>query len=329
MKGFNVKKQLRAIALLPLISVGASAQAATLSVNCGGKSGLTSINAALKALQHSEDSRGPNTINVSGACHENVLIQNLDRLTLNAGNGASITDASYGTREVIDVDNSHGFTLQGFTVTSTCPSGCTGPDAISCYNGADCVLIQNTVGGAGPDGSGVGVYALSRVRVVGGIVQTNGTGLFATDSGEMEVLGVSVQSNGLGVVLLRGASLLVRASADHVTPSVISNNQNQGIYATDGSTITVSGPSNVSNNLADGIQLDLGARLVLALGPGEVVVSGNGGSGVELGDLAIARFTSSAHVTGNRPPDVACNAPTAITRFARTNIGGGTTSCAN
>jgi Right handed beta helix region len=310
-----------------LLLLGSTAQAATLSVNCGGKYGLTTINAALNALQHSEESHGPSTINVSGACHENILIQNLDRLTLNAVNGASITDASFGTSEVIDVDNSHGFTLQGFTITSTCPSGCTSPDAISCYNGADCLLIQNTISGASPNGSGVGVYALSRVRVVRGIVQNNGVGLFATDSGEMLALGVTVQGNGGGVVLNRGANILVRA--DHVTPSVIANNQSQGIYATDGSTITVAGPSNVLNNAADGIQLDLGAKLVLATFYGPVSVTGNGGSGVELGDLAIARFTTSAHVTGNGQPDVACNAPTAVTRFAKTNIGGGTTNCAN
>ena len=54
----------------------------------------------------------------------------MDRLTLNAINGASITDASNGTHEVIDVVNSHSFTLTGFTITTTCPSNCqTGPGA--------------------------------------------------------------------------------------------------------------------------------------------------------------------------------------------------------
>src|SRR5438876_493400 len=73
MQAFNFKKQLCAIALLLLSSVGASVQAATLSVHCGATSGLTSINAAFKALQSFESER-PNTINVSGACHENVVI---------------------------------------------------------------------------------------------------------------------------------------------------------------------------------------------------------------------------------------------------------------
>src|SRR5437667_12849137 len=105
MQAFNFKKQLCAIALLLLSSVGASVQAATLSVHCGATSGLTSINAAFKALQSFESER-PNTINVSGACHENVVIQSMDRLTLNAVNGASVTDASGGSLDVILIGDS-------------------------------------------------------------------------------------------------------------------------------------------------------------------------------------------------------------------------------
>jgi hypothetical protein len=55
---------------LLLMSTG-TVNAATLYVNCAGKTGLTSIGAALKALQYSEG-HGPSTINVSGACHENI-----------------------------------------------------------------------------------------------------------------------------------------------------------------------------------------------------------------------------------------------------------------
>jgi hypothetical protein len=329
MQAFNFEKQLCAIALMLLISVGASVQAATLSVNCGGTYGLTSINAALKALQDSEESHGSNAINVSGACHENILIQNMDGLTLNALKGASITDASYGAREVIDVANSHRFTLNGFTITSTCPAGCASPDAISCYYGADCLLIQNTITGAS-DGAGVGVYALSKVRIVGGILHNNGNGLFLSDSGEMLASGVSVRSNGQGVVLIRGASLYIRASDDRLTPSVIANNQAQGIDANDGSTVTVAGPSSIKDNGAEGVLLDLGSKLVLATFYAPVSVTGNVGSGVSLGDLSAARFPGTSQVSGNGQPDIACNSPTAATRRALVAAGGAAhTNCAN
>jgi copper-binding protein NosD len=324
MQAFKFKKQSCVTALLLMMSVGAMAQAATLSVSYGGSSGLTTINAAIKLLQ-SNQSLHPATINVSGACHENILIQNMDGLTLNAVNGASITDASNGTREVIDVANSHGFTLQGFTITSVCPSGCTSPDAISCYNGADCLLIQNTISGAS-GGAGVGVYALSKVRIIGGTLQNNGNGLFLTDSGEMLALGVNIRSNDQGVVVVRGASVLIRA--DNLTPSVIANNGARGIDATE-STVIVAGPSNIMDNGAEGVHLDLSSKLVLATFYGPVSITGNVGSGVSLGDLSVARFQGTSHVIGNGQPDVVCNSATSVTRNAKTNIGAGTTNCTN
>ena len=87
----NIKKSLMASALL--LVLGSAAHATTLYVNCGGKAGLPSIGAALKVLQFPLFS-GPNIINVSGACHENVVIQSIDRLTLTSVNAASISDPS-------------------------------------------------------------------------------------------------------------------------------------------------------------------------------------------------------------------------------------------
>jgi hypothetical protein len=321
---FNFKNNLYISVFLLL--VGSAAQATTLYVNCGAKTGLTTINAAINAVQHSE-AHGPVTINVSGACHENILVQDMDRLTLNALRGASITDASNGTREVIDIANAHGFTLTGFTIATACGAGCTYPDAISCYSGADCLLTQNTISGAGGS-AGVGVYALSRVRIVGGSLHDNAIGLWATDSGEMMVVGVSIQNNGQGAVVRRGANLLIRSGEDNLTPSVIANNTGQGIDVSDGSTVTVAGPSSITDNGAEGVLLDLGSTLVLGTYYGPVSITGNSSSGVRLGDLSVARFAGTSGVTGNGQPDVTCSA-TAVTRRATTGIGGGTTDCAN
>jgi hypothetical protein len=60
-----------------LLLMGTAAQAGTLRVNCAGKGELNSIGAALKLLQNSEF-REPATINVSGACRENLLIRDMD-----------------------------------------------------------------------------------------------------------------------------------------------------------------------------------------------------------------------------------------------------------
>src|SRR5271165_3680484 len=309
-----------------LLSVGSVAQALTLSVNCGSKEGegLTSIGAALKALQGAFGAL-PISINVRGACHENILIQNMDRLTLNAVNGASITDASYGTREVIDVEHSTGFTLNGFTITATCPSTCMngpGADGIDCYQSAECLLINNKISGAG-NGAGIGVYPLSKVIVQGGTVQNNYDGLFTNDSGEMFVMGVTVQNNLCGVFLNHGGSVSIHVGADGVTPSVITNNTQQGIYENMGGTVSVHAPANIANNGADGIYLLLGSKLFVGGGvEGGISITGNAGSGVNLSDVSIAQFAGNAHVTGNAATNIACNAETVVTAGAVAAAGG-------
>lgn len=64
---------IRFLSVAALMTAAAAANTATLHVNCGGNEGLTTIGAAIKILQHSEQS-GPNTINVSGSCKENVVV---------------------------------------------------------------------------------------------------------------------------------------------------------------------------------------------------------------------------------------------------------------
>jgi parallel beta helix pectate lyase-like protein len=313
-----------AFASILLLSFGSVAQALTLSVNCSSKEGINSIGAALKILQSPLFS-GPNTVNVSGACRENILIRNMGRLTLNALDGASITDLSDGTHEVIDVEASAGFTLNGFTITSTCPSSCmngAGADAISCYQGAECLLINNTFSGAG-NGAGIGVYPLSKVIVQGGTVRNNYDGLFTNDSGEMSVMGVTVENNLYGVFLNHGGSVSIHVGVDGVTPSVITNNTRQGIFENLGGSVSVHAPASVTNNGADGIYLALGSKLFVGGGgEGGISITGNAGSGVSLNDVSIAQFAGNAHVTGNATTNIACNATTVVTAGAIAAAGG-------
>jgi len=321
---FKVARYVIASSLL--LSVGTVAQALTLAVNCGSTERLNSIGAALMVLKGPLASL-PNTINVSGACNENILVQNMDRLTLNAVNGASITDASDGTHEVIDVANSAGFTLNGFTITATCPSSCmngAGADAISCYQGAECLLINDTISGAG-NGAGIGVYPLSKVIVQGGTLHNNYFGLFTNDSGEMLVMGVTAQNNLYGVFLNHGGSVSIHVGADGVTPSVITSNTQQGIFTNLGGTVSVHAPANITNNGADGVYLALGSKLFVGGGvggSGGISITGNAGSGVSVNDVSIAQFGSNAHVTGNAATNIACNAATTVTAGAIEAAGG-------
>ena len=117
-----------------LLCMASLAPAATLSVNCGAKVGLTTIDAALKLLQQSEEVRGTNTSNVAGACRRNIRIQRVAALTRNAVSGASITAAFNRARDVSDADHSLSFPRNGSTVSGGC-------DAIGCYYGACCALV--------------------------------------------------------------------------------------------------------------------------------------------------------------------------------------------
>src|SRR5437879_4975241 len=140
MRTFSLTKHLCASALFLLI--GSTAHAVTLSVNCGSTTGLPSINAALKVLQSSEESHGTNTINVSGACHENLSISNADGLTLNAAPGASISDASGGTNFVILIDHSPRVDINGFTING----------AVTCQLISNCRFSGNSFQGSYTNG---------------------------------------------------------------------------------------------------------------------------------------------------------------------------------
>src|SRR5260370_646610 len=150
MQAFTLTKYVCVPALL--LFLGSAAQAATLWVHCGATKGLSSITAALKVLHSSEESPGPSTINVSGACNENIVIQSMDRLTLNAVNGASITDASGGNLDVIQILDSRSVSVNNFTINGSAG----GASGINCLDGSLCRLNANTIQGAA-DGFGVAV----------------------------------------------------------------------------------------------------------------------------------------------------------------------------
>jgi Right handed beta helix region len=255
---FDVRKCLVASALL--LFVGSAAQASTLWVNCGGKGGVNSVGAALKALQFTEP-QGPNVINVSGACHENLLIKNMDLLTIYGSNGASITDASGGTADVVDIRNSR-VTISGMTIDGL---NSINFDTIDCEQLSRCTLTGNTLQG-GADV--VGVYTLASAQIVGGVIQ-NGTsdGIFAL--GDVAAAGVTIQGNPVGVVGRRGArvSLLIADPASDpvhaLTQTTVANNTT-GVLMTQGSEFSCAGCL-VQNNNGDGIHLDVSVGATIQL----------------------------------------------------------------
>jgi len=324
----DIKKHLFASALLLLM--GSAAQAGTLWVNCAAKGGFNSIGAALKVLQYTEP-QGPNVINVLGACHENLLIKNMDLLTISGSNGASLTDASGGAADVVDIRNSRvtiiGMTIDGLNSVNY--------DTIDCEQISQCTLTGNTLQG-GADV--VGVYSLASARIVGGVIQ-NGTsdGIFAF--GDVVAAGVTIQGNPAGVIVRRGARVrlsIADPASDPIratTPTTVANN-GAGVQVTQGAQFTCTGCL-VQDNAGDGINLDVSVAATIQQGllangsTMPVAVTRNSGYGVYVGDLSSA-FFKGASVTGNGQSDISCNSTTAVTRGALVAAGSAArTNCTN
>lgn len=329
MSTFNIKKCLIASGLLLLM--GSAAQASTLWVNCAGKEGLNTIGAALRLLKGVPIAE-PNTISVSGACRENLLINNMDLLTIAGSKGASITDASGGTADVVDIRNSH-VTIVGMTI-----DGLSGVnyDAVDCEQMSQCTLTGNTIQG---DADVVGVYNLSSALIVGGVIQ-NGTsdGIFAL--GDVVAAGVVIQGNPVGIIARNGSRMRVRVADPASDPilAVIATtvaNNGAGILVTQGAELSCTGCI-VENNTGDGIHIDVSAAVTIqpsTSGNGSTippVVMRNSGSGVYVGDLSSATFKGTSTVTGNGQPNISCNSATAVTRSALEAAGAAAnTNCTN
>jgi hypothetical protein len=176
----------RILALFLLMAIGAAgqfAQAATYNVNCDKHE---HIGKALRVLA-SADPHGPNTINVTGVCRGNFVIQGMDRLTLMTRNGASLTDRSGGTLPVVDIEDSQRVTLQGFTING-------GAQGILCSTASLCYLTGNTI--QGPGGFGINVIKGSRAFLESNVIEDWGRGAFIDSGAQVFSSNDVFQSNG-------------------------------------------------------------------------------------------------------------------------------------
>jgi hypothetical protein len=309
MKVFNRKKYISAFGLLLLM--GSTAHATTLYVNCGGKAGLSSIGAALKFL-HGPLASAPNSINVSGACNEDVVIQSIDRLTLTAVTGASINDPSGGNLVTVTIDDSRDVAINGFTING----GAGGADALDCQDGSLCRLSGNTIQGA-VNGYGVGVY-FSQLFLDGGTLRNNANGLGAVNGASANAMNVTIQNNNANGIEIRQQSFVN-------TAATITANTSGGVFVHESGTLSCPG-CQITGNGGIGLILrrDSSARLY-----GTYAITGNTGGGVLLTEESSAYFPQpTGTVTGNTGGlDVYCGSSYTTAKYATFNIGGGTTNC--
>src|SRR5262249_609098 len=292
-----------AVGFLFLLPV--SAQGVNLTVRCGAREGLSTINVALQTLNQA----GPNTLFVSGTCKENVLIRGFDRLTLIAKTGAAITDASGGTGVVLDIEDSTHVTLRGFSITG-------GTIGVFCGNFSICRLEGNTVSGA----SGVGVQVVqSRATFGPNTIERNGVGLTSLESSSIRTFGgLVIQQN-----LVSGVDLDTGSSFASFGDNIRDNSGN-GIEANNHASLLMLGTT-VTGNLFNGVVVLGQSAADLESGN---MISGKCPSGVLGKDVNFAEFRLPSTVTGNGSGlDVACLPQYPATRGALTNLGGGITNC--
>ena len=322
MNAMNMKRFLLAGLVVASIATPLTSQAITLNVDCDQpKSKLPTISSALKVLSSPivgspVASIGTNTINVRGACNENVVIDGFDRLALNGVGGASISDASGGKTPVVAVNDSRSVALNNFTVSG----GNTQVTGVQCID-SGCFLNGDTV-----QGTAFGVMGLegTTVALSGGLLQNNGWGLALLSGGQGSASGTTIENNNNGVLLEAGASLRVGPAQ----PVQIRNNTGEGIAVLTNASLVCGAGCSITGNGWVGIFVFQGAAAVFGGGWGPYSITNNGAAGVLLLDTASAYLDVGGTVTGNAGGlDVNCGGKYTTARGATTNIGGGSTNC--
>jgi hypothetical protein len=244
--------------------------------------------------------QGPNTLTVSGACQENIVIRGMDRLTLITRNGASITDRSNGSLAVVDIEDSQKVILQGFTING-------GDRGVVCNTASLCYLTGNTI--QGPGHFGVNVLGGARAFLASNVIQNWGRGAFITGAQVFSSNDVFQGNGGSGIAALLGSYF----------ESLNSTFDNNGDGIEAAGAMLLNGGT-VSGNSRIGVRM-LGGNVAFQ-GP---TITGNGGVGVHLEDGAFAGFLA-ANITGNLGGlDIECTPQFPITRFIDRT--GGITNC--
>ena len=297
-----MRQRTRFFAFFLLVAIGVAsqyAQAAHLSVNCDKHESVSKV---LRLLAKTNP-QGPNRVTVSGSCEGNLVIQSMDRLTLITETGASISDRSDGNLAVVDIEDSHTVTVQGFTING-------GGGGVLCNTTSVCYLTGNTI----QDGAGIGVavFGGSHASLESNVIQNNGgRGSVADRAARMFSSNDIFQGNAA-----EGVAVFV--SYFEATNSSILNNAG-GIKAGT-ATLRIQGGT-ISGNSGDGMKLLAGAAAVFLFS----TVTGNGGNGVYLNDGSLAAFLDTS-ITGNLSGlDVDCEPQFPITRGVETT--GGITNC--
>ena len=280
----------RALVVLMFTIAGIVRAQTNVNVDCSGSNpqAFHSINAALNTLNFV----GPNTITVSGTCHENVALLQRDRLIIQAmaGHFATIENAATPPAITLYIAGSHNIVLNHLIIDGGAP-------ALYVSNSSSATLVQNcTVQNSTADGLDIdaqseltiqnstiksnaaegvfisngsqltfGTYPAQRIRITGNGFSGGGNG-----TGGLEIDGSQVQLNfgvltiddnaGAGISMDGGRLQFYGGNAD--SPGRIENN-NTGITMNDAASATLWGAFNIHNNGSTGILVSGSSSITL------------------------------------------------------------------
>lgn len=246
---YNISKMITFLAVSAwILPSWSSVEAATINIACPGQT-----------LQSGIDAANPgDTVSVTGACVENIIIRNEKvRIAIAGSGGASVTGAS-SSSPVFNV-RGKGIVISGLTVSG-------GSNAIWVNRGSNVTIDNNTVQNA--TSRGILITNNSFAVITNNTIQNNTSdGIQVADTGNAHI-GFNVRSD------------------TSASPNTITGNGDRGIQLSRGGSARIIG-NTISNNASDGILVnrlsvaDIASNIIN--GNGTAFVGGNtDGNGINV-----------------------------------------------
>jgi hypothetical protein len=275
------------ISLLVLLP-SSMAFAAGAVVDCSGATpgAFTTITAALASLP----AAGPNSISVTGTCHENVVMFGRTDLTI-FGNPTATVVPGNANGHLLAIFGSQRVGIQNITFDG-------GRGALVNDNSRvdfTSVTIQNSLG--------IGLTSIdSLVHIADSTIKAStrsgisvGGGTFYVDS---DVTGTTVSNNGrIGIAVLTGH--LILNGGDGVTPgteNVISNNGTSGVEVANSAEADINGDNRIIGNQGSFGLLVIHTSTVLM---SDGTISSNAGIGVHCGETSHCEWSGATKIDSN------------------------------
>jgi parallel beta-helix repeat protein len=259
-------------AILVLALVTASAQAASILVDCGAGGRIqTAVDAA----------RPGDTILVRGVCAENVRINDeVTRITLDGQGSATIHSPSPTSNTILI--RGRGVTIQGFTITG-------GLNGIAVLLGGTPLIQRNAI--QENSDNGINVAQHSFARIVNNTIQLNhAAGIRVLENSYARIGFLTYEDTAPSGNVIRkngaaGGVLVQRSAGASLAGNSISDNDGPGVSVSGGSNADLAG-NRIDGNGSDGVTVTTNSTVQFGDQPGILnppnltEVSENAGFGV-------------------------------------------------